>query len=188
MESRFSLQRRRPGRLPGPSRPTSDALHVLDVRDGSRRELQGSAFSARVATFSPDGRLLAYQSARTGFAALYVPPYPGPGPEIAVSPDGGSQPVWGSRGYELYYRGMPDGEFRLVTLEIEPRLRVLEREELFRGAEFWQTISGTQHYDVHSDGQRLLVLNQREEDAGSSRLRVVLDWFEELEHRAPASR
>jgi len=58
---------------------------------------QGAALSA-------DGRWLAYASDQTGRGEIWVRPYPGPGPAVRVSPNGGTEPVWAKSGRELYYR------------------------------------------------------------------------------------
>jgi Tol biopolymer transport system component len=54
--------------------------------------------------FSPDGRWLAYCSNESGKPQVYVQAYPGPGPKIQVSTDGGTDPVWKRTAGELYYR------------------------------------------------------------------------------------
>ncbi len=42
---------------------------------------------------SPNGRLLAYSSNRSGRMEVYLRPIPGPGPEVPVSIGGGAEPV-----------------------------------------------------------------------------------------------
>ena len=46
------------------------------------------------ATFSPDGRWLAYVSDQSGRFEVYVRPYPGPEPATLISGDGGQSPAW----------------------------------------------------------------------------------------------
>jgi hypothetical protein len=53
---------------------------------------------------SPDGRWLAYCSNESGKPQVYVQAYPGPGPKIQVSTDGGTDPVWKRTAGELYCR------------------------------------------------------------------------------------
>jgi Tol biopolymer transport system component len=45
------------------------------------------------ATFSHDGRWIAYRSNRSGRAEVYVRPYPGPEPATLISTDGGTNPA-----------------------------------------------------------------------------------------------
>ena len=54
--------------------------------------------------FSPDGRWLAYMSDESGRDEIYARAYPGPGPKIPISTEGGMQPVWSPRGGEIFYR------------------------------------------------------------------------------------
>ena len=49
-------------------------------------------FSELNATFSPDGRWLAFQSNETGQSQIYVQSFPGAGGTVMVSKDGGVQP------------------------------------------------------------------------------------------------
>jgi Tol biopolymer transport system component len=64
--------------------------------------------------FSPDGRWLAYGSNDSGRFEVYVQPYPGPGPRLQVSLEGGSSPAWNPAGGELFFVSAPDtdGGFR----------------------------------------------------------------------------
>ncbi len=55
------------------------------------------------ATFSPDGRWLAYSSDETGRAEVYVRPYPGPGAATLISGDGGRSPAWLRDGRRIYF-------------------------------------------------------------------------------------
>ena len=63
-----------------------------------------SRFGEGSAKFSPDGRWVAYSSTESGRPEVYVQPFPGPGPKMQISNDGGTDPVWRRMGGELYYR------------------------------------------------------------------------------------
>ena len=58
--------------------------------------------------FSPDGKWIAYQSDKLGREEIYVRPFPGPGPDVRVSSDGGIQTRWNPSGKELFYIGGDD--------------------------------------------------------------------------------
>ena len=60
-------------------------------------------FNERVATFSPDGRFVAYCSDQSGRYEVYVRPFPKGGGVTKVSVNGGNQPRWGKNGKELFY-------------------------------------------------------------------------------------
>jgi Tol biopolymer transport system component len=68
------------------------------------------------ASFSPDGRWLAFQSNESGENEIYVQPFPGPGRRWQVSTAGGTFPVWGPNGREILYR---DLEQRLTRVAVE---------------------------------------------------------------------
>ena len=165
---------------------TSHDLFVLDVQDGSRKALLDSDFSEQSAALSHSGKLLAYESNRGGSHDVYVRPFPGPGPETAVSIGGGYGPMWSPDDSEIYYRYRAGGDayFMAVSLQAEPRIEVLGQAKLFDGTRFWNMRSGAD-YDVHPDGQRFLVLNMRSSDEEAAKINVVLNWFEELKRRVP---
>ncbi len=81
----------------------ADDVWVLP-RDGEPTRLLGTPASERSARFSPDGKWLAYVSDETGEFQVYVIPFPGPGPRIPVSVDGGLSPIWSSDGKDLFFR------------------------------------------------------------------------------------
>ncbi len=163
---------------------TSNDLLVLDMQDQSRKALLDSDFSEHSAALSHDGKLLAYGSNTSGSDEVYVRPFPGPGPETAVSIGGGYGPTWSPDDSELYYRVSGDLHFMAASLQSNPRLRVLGREKLFEGVRFWGLFLGAQ-YDVHPGGQRFLVLNTRSADMEVAKIYVVINWFEELKRRMP---
>jgi serine/threonine-protein kinase len=52
---------------------------------------------------SPDGKWLAYVSHVSGRSEIYVQPFPGPGPRVPISTDGGESPLWSHDGRELFF-------------------------------------------------------------------------------------
>ena len=56
-----------------------------------------------VASISPDGRWLAYESDETGRMEIYVQPFPGTGGKFQITKDGGTYPLWSRDGKELFY-------------------------------------------------------------------------------------
>ena len=55
------------------------------------------------ATFSPDGRWIAYQSKSSGRSEVYVLPFPVRGGPVPVSRDGGWSPRWRGDGREIFF-------------------------------------------------------------------------------------
>jgi len=72
-------------------------------------------FDEYMATFSPDGRFLAYQSDESGRDEVYVRAFPGPGGRWQVSTEGGVEPRWSGNGSEIFYRTRR----RLYAVEID---------------------------------------------------------------------
>ena len=88
-----------------PEGSTSDIL-TLDRDSSVARPYMETPFNESAPTISPDGRWLAYVSDETGREEVYVASFPDAsrGRQI-VSTAGAAEPVWGSRGTNLYYRG-----------------------------------------------------------------------------------
>jgi serine/threonine-protein kinase len=150
-------------------------------RDGEPIPFLVTSFQEGAATFSPDGRFLAYISDESGKNEVYVQPFPGPGQKTTISTEGGAEPVWSPGGGELFYRRGSDMMVVEVTTGTtfsagKPRL-------LFSG-NYWVDESGHPSYDVSPDGQRFLMV----QDAGGETLteiRIVLNWTEELKRLVP---
>ena len=136
------------------------------------------------AVFSPDGRWMAYVANETGRPQVYVSPYPVPDVKWLVSgEDGGGEPLWSPDGKELFYR---IGD-RVMAIPVQTRSTfkastpkiLFERSYLSSSA----TI-GYQYYDISPDGQRFLMIKEKE---GETQINVVLNWFEELKRLVPTN-
>ena len=84
---------------------------------GERRAWQPFEAKGNIqwASWSPDGRWLAYQSDETGAAEVYMRPSSGRAAVIRVSTAGGECPRWAANGRALFYRA-PDGSIMEVGL------------------------------------------------------------------------
>jgi len=130
--------------------------------------------------FSPDGNWLAYVSDESGERAVYVRPFPGPGPRTRISTAGGREPVWAPDGRELHYLAT-NGAITSVELHYGSALRTGEsRVGRPRG-----TVSAAieeNAYDVMPDGSFVVIREAGTEDVD---IRFVTNWFEELKRLAP---
>jgi hypothetical protein len=70
---------------------------------GEPQPLSAEGGIADEAAFSPNGRLVAFHSGRTGLTEIYVSPVPLTGEVWQVSPGGGVQPRWSPDGRWLHY-------------------------------------------------------------------------------------
>ena len=91
----------------------------------SSRAVEGSA------KFSPDGKWVAYCSTESGRAEVFIQPWPGPGPKIQISSDGGADPIWRRDGKELFYRN--GDKMMAVTIDMGPPLRAGRPVQLWEG-------------------------------------------------------
>jgi eukaryotic-like serine/threonine-protein kinase len=103
---------------------------------------------------SPDGRWLAYQSNEDGTPAVYVRPYPGPGPRQKISVGAAREPAWSTEGKAVFYR--TGTELVRAALALGPVVTVRERRTLFDAP--YITGRGNRSYDVDPLGRGLLFI------------------------------
>ena len=157
----------------------TEKLYVLDVSAGTRKPLFADDVDRKAAALSPDGRWIGYVSNKTGFDEVYVTTFPEPGPETIVSTGSGGGPYWNQDGSGLTYRD--ERQFHFVSMNGP---RVGDREQFLDGFFYWWA-DDRGHFDLHPDGKRFVVLRKNEELLKPG-INVVLNWFDELEQKAPA--
>jgi serine/threonine-protein kinase len=136
--------------------------------------------------FSPDGHWLAYTSDESGRPEVYVRPFPGNGPRIQISTDGGNQAVWSGDSRRIFYRN--GSAFMAADVAGSgSTLSVAARRKLFEGSFYGDdptALSAT--YDVSPDGHNLLV--GRSIGEGGDEIIVWTGWLQELEAQFAARR
>jgi Tol biopolymer transport system component len=80
---------------------TSADLFTLSLDDRTTHVLVKTPFDESGARFSPDGRLVAYESNQSGRWEVYVQAYPTDGRRTQASFDGGTRPLWLPSGHAL---------------------------------------------------------------------------------------
>ena len=145
-------------------------IHILPL-DGSKDPYPFLTTPAdeQEASFSPDGRFLAYVSDETRRYEVYVQPLSGEGGKVAISTDGGRWPRWSPQGNELFYRR--GTEMMVVPIELEPSFRPEVPEALFDG-------SYMVPFDVFPDGEHFAMLTIPQVDLRE--ITVVVNWSTEL--------
>jgi Tol biopolymer transport system component len=130
---------------------------------------------------SPNGRLIAYVATVAGRREVFVRPLPGPGPQVAVSTDGGTEPVWSPDGTKLYFRGLSN----LMTSSVveRPALAVTPPVPLFALESFKPSVAHT-GYDIFPDGREFLMLGGW--GRAQSRVYVLVNWARTLDPRRAA--
>ena len=131
------------------------------------------------AAVSPDGNWVAYLSNESGSYELYVRPTSGKG-RWQISANGGGSPEWSSDGSELFFNG-DDDRLHVARIDTEGGKFRAGREELLFDQEIGIAFQA-RSYDVAPDGKRFVVLEGEDSSSveGHEHIRVVLDWFDEL--------
>jgi Tol biopolymer transport system component len=151
-------------------------LDLLIYANGKTMPLIATRFSESAAVFSPDGRFLAFQADDGGTVQVYVQPFPGPGARTTISSGEGYQPRWAADGRHLYY--LSARRLMVVPVQTSPVLHVGQPAMLFEPS------PAGAYAGVTPDGRRFLTYGRRAM-VGPPELRVVFNWFEELERLAP---
>ncbi|HEX9165950.1 MAG TPA: protein kinase [Gemmatimonadales bacterium] len=158
-----------------------DIAIIRNAGRGPVEPLVATRFEESFPAVSPDGRWLAYTSDQTGPSEVYVRPLDRDGEELRVSLAGGSEPVWGPGGQELFYRAPVANAAVLVsaTLAFTPTLTVTARQELF-DVTAMATTTPHSNYDISPDGRTFAMVRTNP----SSRIVVIQNLpaiFERLE-------
>ena len=123
-------------------------------------------------TLSPDGKLLAFASDKSGKQEIYIMDFPNGTDTRRISTNGGYQPHWRNDGKELFYIAADE---YLMAAELTPKdiTHNADPKPLFR-----TNLRGfTTHplYDASPDGQRFLLI-ERDEASGESTVEMILNW------------
>jgi eukaryotic-like serine/threonine-protein kinase len=162
---------------------TQRDIWVFRLSDHKAQPFLRTPFIEGGATFSPDGRWLAYVSNESGRPEVYVQPYPRPGGKWQISTEGGTERVWARNGRELFYRS--GNKMMAVETTTQPSFSAGKPRMLFEGQYVTTGFPNmSAAYDVSADGQRFLMVKETEQ-ATSPQINVVLNWFEELKRRVP---
>jgi len=129
----------------------------------------------RKAAWSPCGKWIAYQSEETGRSDIFVRPYPGPAQKVAVSTDGGTEPLWSPDGSELYYRNSK--QVIAAKIETEPEFKVVDTQILFDDEYYSCAMCRT--YDIAPDGRFLMLYDPK--DSSRPQIHVTVNWRQGLE-------
>ncbi len=148
------------------------------------------------ATFSPDGRWVAYSSTETGGGLIsanrgvYVEPFPPTGekhqvPEVAID----FHPVWSPDGKSIFVVPMAARPTIAVPVATQPSVTFGAAVELPNVPRPGLLATDMRGYDVLPDG-RFISLSPLPGDVANparAEVRVVLNCFEELKRLAPSN-
>ena len=150
----------------------SGNLFKMPLSDPEKKApLFGTRTWGQSASFSPDGRYLAFESTESERSEIFVRPFPEGDQRVQVSTDGGFSPVWTNGGEILYVSGSA-----IVAASIAisgGSLKVSKPVELFQTG---GSIGLAPVFDVTPDGKTLLMLRSR----GREQVSVILNWPRDL--------
>jgi Tol biopolymer transport system component len=156
---------------------TRSDLYILPL-EGDRQPFAflETPFVEASGRFSPDGRWIAYHSNDQGRDEVYVQPFPASGAKWQISTTVGSQPQWRGDGKELFYMS---GDNKLLAVEVKPGSSFAAGvpKALFDLAPL-RMVTSNRSFAVTADGQRFLVVTQRQE-AANVQYTVVVNWAAE---------
>jgi len=156
-------------------RVTGWDMWTLPLDDGDPSPFLVTEFDEGNASFSPDGRWLAYQSEESGRLEVYATPFPDPSEKIQISTNGGGGPIWSRDGREIFYREV----HRTMSVAVVPEgARLVPSTPQFLFEADTQVPFFSLRYSPAPNGERFLVaMNPDEKSEG---IRLVLNWFQEL--------
>jgi Tol biopolymer transport system component len=145
------------------------------------------------ATFSPNGRWIAYASE----SQIYAQRFPSDGSKFPITYDKNTNnrlPLWSRDGKQLFYVQIAGGMLRImaVDLQMEPRFVLVKTTPLpIYG---FSTTPQERNFDISLDGKFLATLKTEQsqsEDIASLatgvglQINTVVNWFEELKQHVP---
>jgi hypothetical protein len=109
-----------------------DVLVLPTFGDRKAIPVAHSPFNELTASFSPDGRFIAYQSNESGRSEVYVQTFPDPGGKWQVSTAGGLDASWRADGKGMFYRA-PDQTLMEVDVQTAGTFQAGIPQPLFLG-------------------------------------------------------
>ena len=148
-------------------------LWVLPFADGGEPyRFADTEADERWSQFSPDGRWIAYVTNAAGLDQVYVAPFPGPGPLLQVSTEGGRDPLWSPDGRMLSYR-LAD---QIWEVSFDTEQARFGRPRLLFENRYRRPPGSIPNYHLHPDG-RFLMLKGGDAPGALDQLNVVLGWL-----------
>jgi Tol biopolymer transport system component/predicted Ser/Thr protein kinase len=156
---------------------------------GKPEIFQGTNFGNRGASFSPDGRWLAYSSNESGSSQVYVRAFPDKGGQWQVSTNGGTAPIFSRNGKDLLYFDMADDRIMVASYAPKGDTFVAEKPRVWSAQSVALTLAGAvgAQYDLAPDGKHIAVATyaggSSQQDAGHV---IFLENFgDELQRKVP---
>jgi serine/threonine protein kinase/Tol biopolymer transport system component len=129
------------------------------LKAGKPEPFQQTASGERGASFSPDGRWLAYSSNESGSSQVYVRAFPDKGGHWQVSSDGGTSPIFSRNGKDLLFFDVPQDRIMAASYSAKGDSFVAEKPREWSSLSVALTMGGAvgAQYDIAPDGKRIAV-------------------------------
>jgi serine/threonine-protein kinase len=154
------------------------------LRAADPQVFQKTAVGLTFATFSHDGRWLAYANAEGGPYEVYVRAFPDNGTQVQISNAGGVAPVWSRNGHELFYR-TEDQRIMVADYTVKGESFVAGKPRVWFAKQLVNVGLGI-NFDVAPDGKHFIVVmavERPEPQELPSHVTLVVNFFEELRRR-----
>jgi len=155
--------------------PGGDIWLVPTSGDHTPVAFATTKFNEQDASFSPDGRWIAYASDESGHLEIYLSPLPPNGDKIRISKDGGEQPMWRGDGRELFFLA-PNSTLMAVPIRAAADGRTLEAGAIQPLFTTGILMTQRRQYAPGGDGRRFLVNAAERRNYNATPLVVTLNW------------
>ncbi len=148
-----------------------------------------TAVGLTFATFSRDGRWLAYANAEGGSYEVYVRAFPDNGSQVQVSNAGGIAPAWSPNGREIFYR-TEDQRIMVVEYSVKDGSFVAAKPRLWFPNRLANVGLGI-NFDLAPDGKRVIALMpaaSTEPRETRSHVTLMTNFFDEVRRRIEGQR
>ncbi len=131
------------------------------------------------ASFSPDGRWIAYVGGFSGTPEVYVRPFPGPGGPWQASA-GGVSAAWSRSAHELFYQSKPEAQVTVAGYSVAG--------DSFAPAppRMWNS-TRVESFDLMPDGKRIVAIPAAGQKEVTHAV-FLLNFMDGLRRRVPASK
>jgi hypothetical protein len=150
---------------------------------------QRTNFGNRGASFSSDGRWLAYSSNDSGSSQVYVRAFPDKGGHWQISGSGGTAPIFSRSGKNLFFFDPTADRIMVVSYSVKGDTFVADKPRVWSAQSLALALSGAvgAQYDVFPDGKRIAAATYAggptQQEAGHV---IFLENFvDELQRKAP---
>ncbi len=158
-----------------------------DLKAGTPELFLQTPSAERDATFSSDGRWLAYDSNESGNPQVYVRGFPDKGGRWQISNTGGTAPIFCRNGRELFFYNLPDDRIMVASYSVKDGTFVAGKPRVWSDVSLaaLSASTGATQYDVAADGKRVAAATYASTQQNSGRVIFLENFIDELQRKAP---